>query len=302
MDGLEIAPSFLVKSDLTQSSPELSIVIVSYNVKEELRECLLSLQGGWGFAEIVVVDNHSWDGTVAMVKREFTKVLVIENDRNRGFSSGANQGFQASRGKNILFLNPDTKVDSTDLKNMLAYLNANENAGIMGPCIVNAQGQRQYSARRFPGLQTAFSNSQSWLNRLWPANPWSAVYLCKDLLATRPSEVDWVSGSCILVRRRVFDHIGLLDPRFFMFIEDVDFCRRAKQKGWKVIYYPQVKIMHHQGRSIRQRQIKMLAEHHKSMYYYYRKHYEFHPWVAILVFVGLWLRLGTATLGHWMRH
>jgi GT2 family glycosyltransferase len=302
MDGLEAADTILARQDLNSTSVPLSILIVSYNVKDDLRQCLDSLRDGFDSFEIIVVDNHSLDGTVEMLRREFPEIKLIENRENCGFARAANQGIACSKGQFLLLLNPDTKVNSGGLCQLTDFLERDPRVGILGCQIVDAAGKRHYSGRSFPGFTASFSNSQSILNRLMPDNPWSRKYLLKDLNLDKPTEVDWVSGSCMLVRRKVFEEIGHLDTRFFMFVEDVDFCRRTKQAGWQVVYFSQVSLLHNQGRSVRQRKLKMLAVHHKSMYQYYLKYYDLGRPVNIMVLLGIWFRLGITSLSYWIRN
>ncbi len=302
MDGLETPSTFSLRKDLNPAQPDLSVIIVSYSAKAELQRCLSCLQPNPGFLEIVVVDNNSNDGSRQMLEENFPRIKSILNTRNLGFSRAANQGIKVSTGKYVLLLNPDTQSELSNLRAMVEFLEKNQSVGILGPQIVNSSGKRQYSARSFPSLATSVSAHDSFLNRILPRNPWSAKYLGKELNSSLAGEVDWVSGSCMLIRREVLDSIGLLDDQFFMFVEDVDFCRRAKQAGWKVVYFPLVRIVHHTGQSVRLRKIKMLAEHHKSMYYYFRKYYGSAKFTRPLVFLGIWLRLGISLLGHWLKY
>lgn len=302
MDGLETADFVLARQAVGYYLVELSVVIVSYNVRGELRQCLsglLNLPRQW---EVIIVDNRSGDGTPAMLRKKLPFIKCIENQTNLGFARAANQGIRESQGEYVLLLNPDTQVDPESLREMVDFMERNPRVGILGCQIVNQDGIRQYSGRSFPDFTAAFFNSQSLLNRIWPSNSWSSRYMLKKLDLDKPGQVDWVSGSCMLVRRAVFNVIGYLDHKFFMFVEDVDFCRRAKSAGWKVFYLPYVKIVHANGRSVRQKKIKMLAEHHKSMYYYYLKHYAYDPVTRSLVFLGIWVRLGTVSLAHWMKN
>lgn len=302
MDGLETEISLFIGQDLSRLLPDLSVVIISYKVKQELRKCLSGLSCQDNFLEVIIADNNSDDGTLEMLKTVFPQIKLICNRYNFGFARAANQGIAASRGKYVLLLNPDTEVRLSALKEMVNFLDSNRGVGVLGCQIVNSDGQRQHSARSFPGFRTAVSGQYSLLNRIFPRNPWSKKYLGKELKLDKPTEADWVSGSCMLVRQEVFRKIGYLDNKFFMFVEDVDFCWRAKSAGWKIIYYPMVRIVHDAGQSVRQKKIKMLAEHHKSMYYYYLKYYGSTKLTKFLVFLGIWLRLGTATLGHWLKN
>jgi len=302
VDGLEVATVFSVRQDLKKSAVELSIVIVSHNVRENLRQCLKGLAIEPDFYEVLVVDNHSQDGTIQMLEKEYPWVGLIKNQVNLGFSRAANQGMKLWSGDFILLLNPDTLANPADLRPMLEYLRQNRRVGILGCQILDTKGERQFSGRSFPGFNTSFSSNQSILNRILPNNPWSKSYLGKELNLDAPGEVDWVSGSCLLLKREMLKQTGLLDERFFMYVEDVDLCKRARENSWKVVYFPQVKIIHSNGRSVRKRKLKMLAEHHKSMYYYFTKHYGHQKIFVGLVYLGVWLRAGVASLGYWLRN
>jgi GT2 family glycosyltransferase len=206
----------------SQSGIDLSVIIVSYNVKDLLKKCLesiFSFQKDLSF-EVVVIDNDSEDQSTKMLRDEFPQVKLMENRRNLGFSGACNQGIRRSRGRYVLLLNPD-------------------------PRMMDPQGRVLFSCRSFPSYLTAISSGQSLLNRLLPHNPLSRRYLLKDLNRSEKKEVDWVSGSCLLTRRELFERIGLLDELFFMYVEDVDFCYRARQMGFGVYYFPSVAVIHH---------------------------------------------------------
>jgi len=234
--------------------PSLSTIIVNWNVKEHLRRCLASLHGEGrchAEAEVIVIDNASHDGSAEMVANDYPQVRLIVNEDNRGFAAACNQGLALSRGRYLLFLNPDTEVRPHALDSMLSYLEANPEVGIVGPQLLNSDGSVQSSRRRFPSLATAFIESTI-LQRYLPHSPLLRHYYCLDKPDDEEQEVDWVVGACFLVRRSVIDDIGALDERFFMYSEEMDFCYRAKQAGWRVAYLPQAQVVHHYGRSSEQ--------------------------------------------------
>jgi GT2 family glycosyltransferase len=273
---------------------DLSIIIVSYNVRDLLKRCLNSIfdfQKELSF-EVTVIDNHSEDESTQMLKRDFPGINLIENHQNLGFSAACNQGMRQSRGRYFFLLNPDTELTSAGINGMIRFMDSHLEVGICGPRMVDSDGDIQFSARSFPSYLTAISSRQSLLNRLFPDNPWSCKYLLKDLNRNQVEEVDWVSGSALLTRREVVEKIGFLDERFFMYVEDVDFCYRAKQAGFSIRYFPQCLVIHHHGKSTRRRKSRMLTEHHRSMYLFYKKHH--HPTflLAAMVFFGIWIRLG----------
>ncbi len=271
----------------------LSIVIVNYNVKNLLKRCLESV---FEYEkdielEVMVVDNNSSDHSQEMLKKDFPEVRLTENSRNLGFSAGCNQGIRESRGRYILFLNPDAELTRTGIKDMIDFMNSKPEAGICGPKMTDQKGNLQFSCRSFPSYLTSISSSQSILNRIFPENVLSRKYLLKDQNRFQIREVDWVSGSCLLAKREMFEKVGLLDERFYMYVEDVDVCYRAKLAGFSVFYFPEVVVIHHIGKSTKKRKIEMLVEHHRSMYHFYRKHYNPNFFVKAVVFLFVCVRL-----------
>jgi GT2 family glycosyltransferase len=272
---------------------DLSIIIVNYNAKELLRKCLESIfryQKDLDF-EVTVIDNHSDDGSTQMLKGEYLQVKLLQNHRNLGFAAACNQGIRRSRGRFILLLNPDTEFTSGGITRMVEFLDAHAKVGICGPQMIDPKGEVLFSCRSFPSFLTAISSSQSVLNRLFPKNPLSKKYLLKDVDRSQEGEVDWVSGSSLLAKREVFEKIGFLDEIFFMYVEDVDFCYRAKKSGFSVYYFPQVTVVHQVGASTRRRRISMEVEHHKSMYHFYRKHHHPNFLLRGLVFFSILIRV-----------
>jgi GT2 family glycosyltransferase len=272
---------------------QLSIVIVNYNVKNLLKKCLKSIfkyEKEIEF-EVIVIDNNSNDHSQSMLKRDFPQVKLIENKRNLGFSKACNQGIKESRGRYILLLNPDTELTPGGFKKMIEFMDSRPEVGICGPKMMDQQGNLQFSCRSFPSYLTAISSSQSILHKIFPENFLSQKYLLKEKNHSQIMEVDWVSGSCLLTKREMLEKIGLLDERFYMYVEDVDLCYRAKKSGFSVFYFPQVLVIHHIGKSTQKRKLTMLVEHHQSMYYFYRKHYNPNAFLKGIVFLSIWVRL-----------
>jgi len=278
---------------LNRPEKPLSIVIVNYNVKNLLKKCLESIfeyEKDTKF-EVIVVDNNSTDHSQKMLKRDFPQVKLIENKRNLGFSRGCNQGIKESQGRYILLLNPDTELTPGGFKKMIDFMDLKPEKGICGPKMIDKEGKLQFSCRSFPSYLTAISSSQSILNRIFPENFLSKKYLLKNQDHSQITEVDWVSGSCLLAKREMFEKVGLLDERFYMYVEDVDLCYRAKMAGFSVFYFPQVLVIHHIGKSTQKKKFNMLVEHHKSMYYFYRKHHNPNVFLRGIVFLSVWMRL-----------
>lgn len=246
------------------AQPDVSVVIVNWNVRDLLRRCLASIAGsddlfvagaagtaGHWTAEIIVVDNASSDGSAAMLAREFPWMQVIANAANAGFTRANNQGLAVSGGRYALFLNPDTELSAGALAAMLAFAEANPSVGILGPQLRYGDGSPQSSRRRFPTLATFFVEStvvQQW----WPRNRVLARYYVLDRPDDAISRVDWVVGACMLVRRALLDQIGGFDEGFFMYSEELDLCRRAVQVGWQVVYFPPAVVTHYEGKSSEQ--------------------------------------------------
>ncbi|MHB9133083.1 MAG: glycosyltransferase family 2 protein [Armatimonadota bacterium] len=272
----------------------LSIVIVNWNTREDLRRCLASLPAGASTTslEVFVVDNASTDGSAEMVEAEFPGVRVIRNSGNTGFAHANNQALRQCEGDYLLLLNPDTLVQPGALDVLIAGMEAHPDTGIGGAKLLNKDGSLQYSCRRFPTFTTGlFRNSA--LGRLFPGNHLVRDYLMTDFDHATIAEVDWVSGAALCIRRKAFEAIGLLDETFFMYCEDVDWCYRAKLTGWKVCYFPAAVITHIIGCSSDQAVEAMVRAHHRSMGIYFRKHFAQEiPWLfRWLPPLGIWLRL-----------
>ncbi|MCS7223829.1 MAG: glycosyltransferase family 2 protein [Armatimonadetes bacterium] len=274
----------------------LSIIIVSWNVKDDVIQCLQSLssapelaKGDW---EIIVVDNASTDDTVDTVRRLFPFVRLIANRENVGFTRANNQGLKCSQSKYVFLLNPDTIADPKSIRKMVVFAEKAPEIGVIGPRLVGPDGTLQWSARSFPDIGAGlFRNTP--LSRLFPNTFYERRYLGKDLPRDSPSEVDWVSGAALLVRRSVLNQIGLLDEDYWSYCEDVDLCWRVKAKGFKVIYYPEVTIVHKVGRSSDQRLVFSLFQHHRSMWKFFQKHYRnrYPFWIRPMVPLGIAIRL-----------
>ncbi len=267
------------------NSPDLSIVIVSWNVCDLLRACLESIQAGPVAlagcddakqtsalqVEVIVVDNASTDGTAAMVRKDFPWVRLIEPKRNTGFSGGNNLGFDASRGKYILALNPDTRVIDDALPQMFAYLETHPEVGALGPQLLNDDMTVQSSRRRFPNLWTAIFES-TWLQPIAPKAVLDRYYM-RDQADDQTTSVDWVQGAALLVRREVITQVGGFDEGFFMYSEELDWQRRIKEEGWEIVYLPEAKVVHYGGKSsdqvVSQRHIYFQTS---KVRYFYKHH------------------------------
>lgn len=235
------------------SEPDISIIIVSRNTREVLRACLRSIADHADdlSIETIVVDSQSHDGAVAMMRREFPGVIVLDPNENTGFARGNNLGIKRASGNAVLLLNPDTELTPGALRTMLGALQADATIGVVGPRLRYPDGSIQSSRRRFPTLMTALMEStvaQEW----WPDHPAIGRYTMADLPDDRPHDVDWLVGACLLVRREVFAAVGLLDERLFLYSEEPEWCWRVRRAGWRVRYVPTAEVCHHEGTSTSQ--------------------------------------------------
>jgi N-acetylglucosaminyl-diphospho-decaprenol L-rhamnosyltransferase len=231
----------------------LSVVIVNWNVRDLLRRCLASIlpsAAGDTDPQIIVVDNASTDGSVEMIRTEFPQVTLIANSVNQGFAKGNNQGIAATEGRYVMLLNADTEVLDNALITLTEFLDARPDVGLVGPQLLYADGQVQSSRRRFPTLATLFFES-TWLAWLAPRSLLDRYYVL-DQPNDVTLDVDWVMGAAMLTRREVLQQIGGLDEGFFMYSEELDWCRRIKAAGWRVVYHPAAQIIHHEGKSSEQ--------------------------------------------------
>lgn len=217
---------------------DLSVCIVSYRCESALRKCLGSLRTTRGVHhETIVVDNCSGDGTAEMVAREFPEVRLFARQDNRGFAFGCNVGMQASRGRHILLLNPDTLVTADTLSELLLTLRRYPRTGIAGPQLVSEAGEAVRCAFRYPTVRLEMQKHGGPL--AWLAG---GPATGDDVAEAGP--VDWVSGACMLVRREAYEDMGPLDDEFFLYYEEVDWQRRMTRAGWRVRFVPDVRVVH----------------------------------------------------------
>jgi len=232
--------------------PDLSVIIVNWNVRDLLRRCLHSILASLPACqlEIIVVDNGSTDGSAEMVRTEFPQVHLIANPDNRGFTGANNQGLAVARGRYVLLLNPDTEVVGDALETMVAFADAHPDVGVVGPQLLNPDGTVQSSRRRFPTLATALLES-TWLQPYAPRRLLARYYVL-DRPDDEVQDVDWVIGAALMARREAVEQVGPLDEGFFMYSEELDWCRRFRAAGWRVVYLPTARIIHHEGKSSEQ--------------------------------------------------
>lgn len=259
----------------TSSSIDLSIIIVSWNVAALLDACLTSiyagLQGSPLEVEIIVVDSASSDDTVSVLRSQYPSVIVLTQSENVGFTLGNNIGLAQAKGRNLLLLNPDTEVIGGALASMVQYLDEHPDVGIIGPHTLNTDGTTQSTKRRFPTPALAFFES-TWLQTMAPRR-WLDYFYGADIADSAVADVDWVQGSALMTRRAVYDQIGELDTGYVMYSEELDWCRRAKQAGWRVVYLGTAQITHHGGKSTEQVAARMHIHFQESKLRYFRKYH-----------------------------
>jgi len=282
----------------------LDIIIVNYNSTDYLLRCIKSIYGSLRElpAKVFVQDNASQDG-VDRLKAEFPKVILSKNRYNMGFSRAINNALRQGDSPYIVLLNPDSYVMDGFFEPILRHMEENPDVGIVGPKILDHDGSVQGSARTFPTPLTGLFGRSSLLTRLFPNNRLTR----ENILTTRsdgksPMEVHWVSGACMVVRRKAVDDVGLMDERFFLYWEDADWCRRMRRKGWKVVYFPESPVVHYAGASSEQAPLRSILEFHKSSYRLFEKYRKPSLWLLKpLAIVGLSLRLCFVLVSNGMR-
>ena len=257
----------------------LSIVIVTYNSIEHIHACLEALARHPPRVDhdVVVVDNASPDGTAAAVRQGWPAIRVIDAGANVGFARGSNIGIRQTAGALVLLLNPDATVRPGAIDAMVALLEAAPDAAVVGPRLVDARGRPELSFGAMIG-PVAELRQKALVRGRERGLPFVRGYV--DRLTRRPREVDWVSGACLMVRRADAEAVGLLDERYFIYAEDVDFCAAIRARGRKVRFAPAAEVVHARGRSVASVPAATEAAYRRSQLAFYAKH---HPgWVPLL--------------------
>jgi hypothetical protein len=280
----------------------LSIILVSFNTRDHLRRCLQSLfTHQLGDLEVIVVDNASPDGSAAMLASEFPDVQLLRNTSNEGFAKAANAGICVASGDVILLLNPDSELTEDAFSAPAEYLRGHADAGALGIKILDPDGRLQLSVRRFPNLWASLFNRYSLLTRFWSRNPYSRRYLMTDWDHRGITNVDWVSGACLMTTRAALDRVGELDEGYFWGFEDVDFAQRLHHARLRVVYFPETSVVHHIGASARTVPAKALIARHRGMWRYYQNYLASILMLDALVFAGIWCRCGFMLAGAWVK-
>lgn len=251
------------------SAIDLSIIVLSWNTRELLRGCLASLQAALRpgippAVEVIVVDNASTDGSAELVARDFAEFRLLRNAENAGFARGNNAGLALSAGRHAMLLNCDTIVPAAAIAGLVNFMDAHPAAGACSPRLARIDGSPQpYAYGGDPELGYLLRRGLRRVLRSRPLHDWAVA---------ETIEVDWVSGACLLARRRAIEQVGGLDESFFMYFEDSDWCLRMRQAGWRIYYVPAASITHIGGQGLA-RNPAARAAYYRSLSHFYDKHY-----------------------------
>ena len=282
---------------------DYAVILVTYNSRDEVLTCLQSLPDADPGArfQIIIVDNHSADGTVPAVRRwaetspDNLSIDLIENARNWGFTHAVNQGLARADAQWIVFLNPDTQLPENALRRLREVLQQRPDIGVIAPQLRNPDGSVQPSCRRFVRHRDVwfhFTGLAMWFPRSRRFNGWKMG----DFDHRSPREVDQPQGAFLLARRDVVQSVGEWDERFPMFFSDVDWCRRVKQAGYRIWFEPSVQVFHHKGRSVFANRPPMILTSHRSFVRYFWKYYPqpryflLNAATSLLLWITGWLR------------
>lgn len=275
---------------------KLSVIIVNYNVKFFLAQCLnsvkLSIDALNEEVEVFVVDNHSVDGSVALIKEQYTWVKLIDNNENVGFSKANNQAIKLSKGEYVLLLNPDTVVEQDTFKKVIQFMDNNSEVGGLGVRMIDGKGNfLPESKRGLPTPKAAFYKI-SGLSKLFPKSKVFNKYHLGYLDEHKTHEVEVLSGAFMLLRKKVLDEIGFLDETFFMYGEDVDLSYRIIQAGYKNVYFPQTTIIHYKGESTKKGSINYVRMFYSAMAIFANKHFKTKQsnFFSLMINTAIWLR------------
>ncbi len=278
-------------------SKKVSAVIVSWNAKSYLAECLNSLSADAysGSLETIVVDNGSIDGSVEMVREEFPGVRVICNGENLGFAKANNIGIRQAKGEYVALVNSDVRVLPGCITRLVAYCEANPRAGLVGPFIFGADGKQQLSCRAAPTLWNMFCRALA-VDTMFPRSGLFNGYYLGHLDHSVTTDVDILSGCFWLARRDCLEEVGLLDESFFIYGEDMDWCKRFRDADWRVVFVAEAKAIHYGGASSGNSPVRFFVEKQKADLRYWKKH---HSFFAVRAYITICvLHHGIRVLGY----
>jgi GT2 family glycosyltransferase len=274
----------------------LTIVIVNWNTRDFLVDALRSIYeepAAHGF-ETIVIDNASGDGSAGIVEAEFPQVRLIANKENAGYARGNNQGIEASAGKFVLLLNPDVVMPGGGLEKVVEWMERHKDVAALGVKLVNPDGSLQRSVRGFPYHLSILFDAVG-LGKLFPRSRIFSAYRAGWLDYYREAEVDQPMGTFLLIPRSAIEDVGVFDVQFPIFFNEVDWCYRAKRKGWKIVYSPVIDVVHYGGGSTKQVSAQMAWESRNSLLRFYRKHYP-----SLLFAPIYWLATAASWIQAWL--
>jgi GT2 family glycosyltransferase len=278
---------------VTAGKPLVSAIVVSFNVRDLLLDCLRAFYACSDVpAEAVIVDNASTDGSAEAVAREFPEAKLIRQRVNVGFGRANNAGLQQAEGRFVMLLNPDVTVMPGCVGRMADFLLVRPDAGAVGPRLQRPDGALDLAARRgFPTPAAAFYRL-SGLSKAFPTSERFNRYNMGHLPPTETHEMDSGTAACLMIRRAAIDRVGFFDPDYFMYGEDLDLCYRLKTGGWKIFFLPTARAVHLKGSSTRQESGRMLWEFHRAMWTFHHKHYaaDLPAFANGLVWASIWAR------------
>ena len=287
---------------------KVSVIIVNYNAGDMLRQTVKPLLELSSIAEIFVVDNASEDGSIKAIESlnpASTVLKCIRNNKNIGFARACNIALAASSGDYLLFLNPDCIVEHGALEKLIDCLEGFPQAAMVGPLLLNPDGTEQAGGRRAvptPWRSFVRVSGLSRLSRRYPRFFYDFM-LYKEPLPEKPIEVEAISGSFMLVKKEAIDDVGVLDEGYFMHCEDLDWCMRFRQRGWKIIFVPEASVIHYQGTCSHARPVFVEWNKHKGMVRFYRKFFR-HRYPGVLFWMvvsSVWIRFSMIAAYHALR-
>jgi len=278
---------------MTADKPLVSAIVVSYNTRDLLVDCLRAFYACSDVpAEAVVVDNASSDGSPDVVAREFPEAKILRQRVNTGFGRANNAGLQQAEGRFILLMNPDVTVMPGCVGRLADFLLVRPDAGAVGPRLQRPDGTLDHAARRgFPSPASSFYYFAG-LGKAFPHSARFNRYSMGHLSPLETHEIDAGTAGCLMVRRTAVDRVGFFDPDYFMYGEDIDLCFRLKSGGWKIFYLPTARAVHLKGQASRQDTSRMHWEFHRAMWTFHHKHYagDLPAFANGLVWAGIWGR------------
>ncbi len=283
----------------------LSVIIVNYNVKFFLEQSLLSVRKAVKNipSEIFVVDNHSVDGSVEMIRKKFHEVILTENKTNVGFAKANNQAILQAKGEYVLLLNPDTVVEEDTLEKCIRFMDEHPEAGGLGVKMLDGKGNfLPESKRGFPSPSVAFYKTFG-LSKLFPHSKTFARYHLGHLSPDETNEVEVLAGAFMFIRKKVLDEIGLLDEKFFMYGEDIDLSYRIVTAGYKNYYFAETRIIHYKGESTKKGSLNYVRMFYNAMIIFARKHFSGQKagWFILLLKLAIYFRAAISLLSHFVK-